>query len=44
MIYLGGSWPEKYRNQIFMNNIHGARINMDLLDPQGSGYVAFSLP
>jgi putative membrane-bound dehydrogenase-like protein len=39
MVYLGGSWPEKYRNQIFMNNIHGNRLNMDKLAPQGSGYV-----
>ncbi|MEX2015636.1 MAG: PVC-type heme-binding CxxCH protein [Candidatus Hydrogenedentales bacterium] len=39
MIYLGGKWPEKYRGQIFMNNIHGQRINMDLLEPRGSGYV-----
>ena len=39
MIYLGGSWPGEYRDQIFMNNIHGARLNMDLLAPGGSGYV-----
>ena len=39
MVYLGGSWPEKYRGQAFMNNIHGARINMDILEPKGSGYV-----
>ncbi len=39
MIYLGGSWPEEYRDQIFMNNIHGQRINEDLLTPKGSGYV-----
>jgi putative membrane-bound dehydrogenase-like protein len=39
MVYLGGAWPEKYRNQIFMNNIHGQRINMDILKPHGSGYV-----
>jgi putative membrane-bound dehydrogenase-like protein len=39
MVYLGGSWPEKYRGAAFMNNIHGARINMDVLEPQGSGYV-----
>ncbi len=39
MIYLGGSWPEKYRGQAFMNNIHGARINVDTLAPKGSGYV-----
>ena len=39
MIYLGGKWPAKYRDQIFMNNIHGARINQDQLTPAGSGYV-----
>jgi len=38
MIYLGGVWPENYRNQIFMNNIHGARLNVDQLTAQGSGY------
>lgn len=38
MIYLGGSWPEKYRNQLFMNNIHGARLNQDVLARRGSGY------
>src|SRR5207249_4694639 len=40
MIYLGGAWPAEYRNQIFMGNIHGRRINMDILKPKGSGYVA----
>jgi putative membrane-bound dehydrogenase-like protein len=39
MIYLGGSWPTEYRNQIFMNNIHGNRINLDFLKPKGSSYV-----
>lgn len=39
MIYLGGAWPEEYRGHIFMNNIHGARINLDLLEASGSGYV-----
>ncbi|MCI0464186.1 MAG: DUF1080 domain-containing protein [Gemmataceae bacterium] len=44
MIYLGGSWPEQYRGQIFMNNIHGQRVNMDLLRPRGSGYVGLHGP
>jgi putative membrane-bound dehydrogenase-like protein len=44
MIYLGGSWPDKYRNQIFMNNIHGARLNQDKLDAKGSGYVGDRAP
>lgn len=39
MIYLGGAWPAEYRNQIFMNNIHGQRLNMDVLAARGSGYV-----
>ncbi|MCJ7467500.1 MAG: plastocyanin/azurin family copper-binding protein [Maribacter sp.] len=41
MIYLGGdTWPKKYRNTIFMNNINGARLNNDQLTRSGSGYVA----
>ncbi|HEX6961170.1 MAG TPA: PVC-type heme-binding CxxCH protein, partial [Lacipirellula sp.] len=39
MIYLGGAWPEEYRGRIFMNNIHGQRINTDILKPHGSGFV-----
>jgi putative membrane-bound dehydrogenase-like protein len=39
MLYLGGAWPAEYRDQLFMNNIHGARINMDLLSQSGSGYI-----
>lgn len=44
MVYLGGSWPAKYRGQAFMNNIHGARINMDTLERKGSGYVGHHGP
>ncbi|HEV3007181.1 MAG TPA: PVC-type heme-binding CxxCH protein, partial [Pirellulales bacterium] len=44
MIYLGGSWPAEYRNQIFMNNIHGARLNDDRLAAKGSGYVGDRAP
>lgn len=44
MIYLGGSWPDKYRNQLLMNNIHGARLNQDLIAPKGSGYVGDRAP
>lgn len=40
MVYLGDNWPDKYRNTVFMNNIHGRRINRDLLIPKGSGYTA----
>jgi len=40
MCYLGGTWPAEYRGQLFMGNIHGRRINMDILKPKGSGYIA----
>ena len=44
MIYLGQRWPKEYYNQLFMNNIHGARLNLDLLTPSGSGYVGDGAP
>jgi putative membrane-bound dehydrogenase-like protein len=40
MVYLGDNWPERYRNTLFTNNIHGRRINNDILRRAGSGYVA----
>ncbi len=40
MVYLGDNWPEEYRQRIFMSNLHGNRINQDLLERHGSGYVA----
>jgi putative membrane-bound dehydrogenase-like protein len=40
MVYLGDNWPERYRNSVFMHNIHGKRINNDLLQRKGSGYTA----
>ncbi len=39
MIYLGGAWPKKYRNALFMCNTHGRRVNMDRLARRGTGYV-----
>jgi putative membrane-bound dehydrogenase-like protein len=40
MVYLGDNWPAKYRGDVFMNNIHGRRINHDRLSRNGSGYTA----
>lgn len=40
MIYLGDNFPSQYRNTLFTNNIHGRRINNDILKRKGSGYVA----
>ncbi|MEZ6134066.1 MAG: family 16 glycoside hydrolase [Pirellulaceae bacterium] len=39
MIYQGGAWPAAYQGMLFMNNIHGQRLNTDRLVPQGSGFV-----
>ena len=44
MIYLGNAWPASYRDQLFMNNIHGQRLNIDVLKPHGSGYVGSHAP
>jgi putative membrane-bound dehydrogenase-like protein len=40
MVYLGDNWPDRYRGSIFMNNIHGDRMNNDLQVRKGSGYTA----
>jgi putative membrane-bound dehydrogenase-like protein len=39
MSYLGESWPAEYRGKLFMGNIHGQRLNMDIPVRQGSGYA-----
>lgn len=44
MIYQGGAWPKSYHGALFMNNIHGQRLNVDLLEPEGSGYVGKHAP
>ncbi len=44
MIYLGDNWPSEYRNQIFMNNIHGNRVNMDVLERNGSSFIGHHGP
>lgn len=44
LIYLGDSFPPQYRNSVFMCNVHGKRINHDVLRRQGSGYVASHAP
>ncbi|WP_175517200.1 PVC-type heme-binding CxxCH protein [Planctomicrobium piriforme] len=39
MIYQGGAWPKEYEGKLFMHNIHGNRVNVDNLIPEGSGYA-----
>jgi putative membrane-bound dehydrogenase-like protein len=40
MIYQEGAWPDEYRGKMFMGNIHGHRLNMDILKVKGSGFIA----
>jgi putative membrane-bound dehydrogenase-like protein len=44
MVYLGGSFPEKYTGALIMNNIHGQRLNMDVPERKGSGFVGHHAP
>jgi len=40
MVYLGDNFPDEYRNTLFTCNIHGNRLNRDVLKRHGSGYKA----
>jgi len=40
MIYLGDNFPDEFRNSLLTCNIHGNRLNRDVLKRHGSGYKA----
>jgi putative membrane-bound dehydrogenase-like protein len=40
MVYLGAAFPPEYRGRVFMLNIHGRRVNVDVPRPDRSGYTA----
>ncbi len=40
VIYNGGTWPREYQGKLFTCNLHGNRINMDILEREGCGFVA----
>jgi putative membrane-bound dehydrogenase-like protein len=40
MIYLGDNWPADYRGGLFTINMFGHRVNHEILERSGSGYVA----
>lgn len=44
MIYLGDNWPAEYRNSAFAVNYHGKRVNHDVLERRGAGYVGKHAP
>ncbi|MCC7086188.1 MAG: cytochrome C, partial [Pirellulales bacterium] len=40
LIYQGDNWPAEYHGRVFTLNLHGRRINSDLLERRGAGYTA----
>ncbi|MBY0227690.1 MAG: c-type cytochrome [Gemmataceae bacterium] len=44
MFYLGTTFPKEYRNRLFMANIHGNRLNTNVIERKGSGYVGKRSP
>lgn len=43
-VYLGTSWPAEYRGKLLIGNIHGQRLNMDVPERKGSGFVGHHAP
>ncbi len=39
MIYQGDNWPAEYRGHLFTINYNGRRVNQEILERTGSGYV-----
>jgi len=44
MIYLGDNWPKEYRNNVFTVNLHGLRLNRDILERHGATYTGKHAP
>lgn len=44
MIYNDQRWPASYQGRLMTINMHGRRVNVEQLKPQGSGYVAQHSP
>ncbi len=40
LFYLGGQWPQQYRDTFFFNDIHMNRVRNELMVREGSGYRA----
>lgn len=40
MIYQGAQWPDSFNGRLLTMNMHGRRANNEILERQGSGYVA----
>lgn len=40
MIYLADNWPQEYHGHLFTVNLHGRRLNNEVIERAGSGFVA----
>ena len=40
MIYQADQWPKEYLGNVYALNLHGRRINRDLINPSGAGFLA----
>lgn len=40
LIYQGTAWPPRFRGHFLMCNTHGRRINEEIVEPRGAGYVS----
>jgi putative heme-binding domain-containing protein len=43
-IYQGDNWPDEYRGRVLTLNLFGHRVNQEILERAGSGYVAHAGP
>jgi putative membrane-bound dehydrogenase-like protein len=37
LCYQGGNWPSEYNESLLMLNLHGRRVNVDMIDRHGAG-------
>ncbi len=44
MIYQGDNWPKEYRGGVFTVNLHGLRLNQDVIERSGATYVGKHRP
>lgn len=44
MIYQGDNWPEQYRNRLYTLNLHGRRLNSNVLEREGTAFVGKRAP
>ena len=40
LIYQGHNWPQEFHNKVLTANFHGRRINSEIIQRHGNGYIA----